>query len=166
MNRILIFGNSGAGKSTLAKRLSEKYELSHLDLDVLAWLDTNPPTRKPLSESKQEIDLFLQKSDSWVIEGGYSDLLSLVADKANYMIFLNPDVDVCIQHCHARPWEPHKYATKQEQDNNLDMLINWVKEYEHREDEFSLKSHLQLYENFSGHKQEIKSEEYELSFLL
>jgi len=157
MKNTLIFGNSGAGKSTLAKKLKAESSLEHLDLDVLAWLDTNPPTRKPIVDSKKEIDLFLSKSDSWVIEGGYSDLLELVTEQASNIVFLNPPVDICIQHCKSRPWEPHKYATKTEQDKNLSMLIEWVKQYEHRDDDFSLKSHRALYEKFSGHKQEINS---------
>jgi len=158
MKNILIFGNSGAGKSTLAKKLKEEYSLAHLDLDILAWLDTNPPTRKPIVDSQKEIDLFLAKSYSWVIEGGYSDLLELVMEQASDIIFLNPPVDICIQHCQSRPWEPHKYASKTEQDKNLSMLIEWVKQYEKRDDDFSLKSHRVLYEKFSGNKQEIKSE--------
>lgn len=144
MKNTLIFGNSGAGKSTLAKKLKAKYSLEHLDLDTLAWLDTNPPTRKPIIDSQKEIDLFLAKSDSWVIEGGYSDLLELVTEQASNIVFLNPSMEICIKHCKLRPWEPHKYASKSEQDKNLSMLIEWVKQYEHRDDDFSLTSHRAL----------------------
>jgi len=60
MRKIVIFGNSGAGKSTLSKQLSEQFDLTHLDLDILAWNDSKPPTRAPISESKEAIQTFMQ----------------------------------------------------------------------------------------------------------
>lgn len=158
MKKILIFGNSGAGKSTLAKNLKDKFDLQHLDLDILAWLDTQPPSRRPLNDSFNDIDAFLSENESWVIEGGYVDLLDYVTKKANEVVFLNPGTEVCIEHCRKRPWEPHKYASKEEQDKNLDMLIIWVRDYIKRDDEFSLKAHKSLFNSFSGKKIEIREE--------
>jgi len=157
MKRTVVFGNSGAGKTTLAKKLQQEYNLEHLDLDALAWSDAVPPARKELSQSINEIDAFLNNYGSWVIEGCYADLLEHVAKLANEMLFFNPGVEVCIEHCRNRPWEPHKYTSKEEQDNNLEMLIDWVKQYDKREDEFSLKSHRRLFDSFTGYKKEIKT---------
>lgn len=157
MKKILIFGNSGAGKSTLAKKLQNKFSLELLDLDTLAWLDVVPPERKPLIESMNEIDCFQKGNTSWVIEGCYADLLEHASIKANEIIFLNPGTDVCVRHCKSRPWEPHKYKSKEEQDKNLDMLIDWVKQYDKCDDEFSLKSHKALFELFEGKKTEVNN---------
>ena len=154
MNRILIFGNSGSGKSTLAKAYGAQLGLAHLDLDTLAWQASHPPTRMPLSESKRAIREFIQANNEWVIEGCYADLLAIVAADASEAVFLNPGVAQCISNCRNRPWEPHKYASKQEQDENLDMLIEWVKQYGERTDEFSLEAHRDLYANFQGKKVE------------
>ena len=159
MRKILIFGNSGSGKTTLANELSNKLNFAHLDLDILAWMDTQPPARKPLIESTIEIDKFLSPHTSWIIEGCYADLLGYVSNKANEIIFLNPGIDVCIEHCKNRPWEPHKYESKEVQDKNLDMLIEWVKQYDKHEDECSLKSHKSLFDLFVGIKKEIKAGE-------
>lgn len=162
MKQILIFGNSGAGKSTLAKKLTEKFNLKHLDLDTLAWQDTQPPSRKPLRKSFKLLDSFLSANSGWVIEGGYADLLNYVSTKANEIIFLNPGTEICIEHCKQRPWEAHKYSSKEAQDKNLEMLIDWVKEYETRDNEFSLKSHRALFELFAGKKTEILQEDYSI----
>lgn len=165
MQKIIIFGNSGSGKSTLANKLAIEKGLAHLDLDTLAWLPTLPPKRKSLLDSTLEIDAFTQQHESWVIEGCYSDLLEqltinreggLLKDKkkalANEIIFLDLPIETCIIHAKNRPWEPHKYPSKQDQDNNLPMLIDWIKAYETRTDTFSKLAHQKLYNRFMGKK--------------
>jgi adenylate kinase family enzyme len=151
--RVVIFGNSGAGKSTLARRLAEETGLAHLDLDTLAWLPG--PTRAPIADSAAGIEAFIDASHGWVIEGCYADLLALVVPRCTRMVFLNPGVEVCVAHCRARPWEPHKYASKQAQDANLPMLLDWVRGYETRTDEFSLRAHRALFDAFRGDKAEL-----------
>jgi adenylate kinase family enzyme len=158
MQRILIFGNSGAGKSTLAQQLAAEHGLAHLDLDTLAWQPGMPPRRRPLPESERDLRAFTALRDSWVIEGCYSDLLELALPQCTELVFLNPGVEACIAHCRARPWEPHKYASKAEQDANLGLLLDWVRDYETRHDEFSLRSHRRLYDNFVGLKRELLGE--------
>ncbi len=153
MSKILIFGNSGSGKSTLAKNISSKYDVAHLDLDTIAWQATSPPTRTSLAASKIQINNFIDINDSWVVEGGYSDLLQLIIDKADEVIFLNLSVDDCISNAKNRPWEPHKYDSQQAQDANLNMLIDWISQYPERKDYFSQDAHIKLFNAFSGKKE-------------
>jgi len=157
MKKIVIFGNSGSGKSTLAKRYSAKYNLPHLDLDTLAWQNSMPPERRKVEESTIDIKKFLNKNSKWVIEGCYSDLLDVVTKEASKIVFLNPGIEACIINCKKRPWEPHKYDSIEEQNKNLEMLINWVRDYNIRNDEFSFQSHNKLYEEFSGEKEQFTS---------
>jgi len=156
MQKIIIFGNSGAGKSTLAKKLQEKHKLDHLDLDLLAWKSSVTPTRKPLAESSIDIEQFISTHSDWVIEGCYADLIEIALPHASEIIFINSDIETCINHCKNRPWEPHKYKTKEQQDDNLAMLIEWIKQYNSRDDEFSLKAHKRIFKLFNGRKSEIK----------
>ncbi|WP_428610520.1 AAA family ATPase [Sedimenticola sp.] len=152
MRKVLIFGNSGSGKSTLAKKLVNEEGLAHLDLDSLAWLSEAPPRRAPIEESRKKIIEFITSNERFVIEGCYSDLLEIAAPRANEVIFMNLSIAKCVQNAKSRPWEPHKYESKEAQDKNLEMLINWIEQYEDREDVFSYQSHLRLYENFIGKK--------------
>ena len=152
MKKIVIFGNSGAGKSTLARQLSEKENLPHFDLDTIAWKPTIPPERLPVAESQQAIDSFLADNPAWVIEGCYSDLLELVMPEASEIIFLNVPVETCLTNARNRPWEPHKYPSKEAQDANLDMLLNWITEYTVRSDTFSKQSHEALFKRYNGKK--------------
>lgn len=152
MKKVLVFGNSGSGKSTLAKQLSASKGLAHLDLDTLAWQPSTSPERKPIAESAKDIANFIQENQAWVIEGCYTDLLGLAAPEANEIIFLNLPIELCIENAKSRPWEPHKYPSKQVQDANLAMLIDWIAQYTHRTDTFSQKAHQDFFDNFSGKK--------------
>ena len=157
MRKVLIFGNSASGKSTLAKQLAKSEQLAHLDLDMLAWQPTNPPTRKPLAESTLAIELFIQQHESWVIEGCYGDLLTIAQSASTEILFMNPCIDDCIVNAKNRPWEPHKYDSKAAQDANLAMLIEWISQYELREDTFSKSAHLDFYQNYAGMKKMLTS---------
>ena len=152
MKKILIFGNSGSGKTTLARQLAEKYKAAHFDLDTIAWQASTPPQRAPVSDSLTLINSFFDANDAWVIEGCYGDLIELVSDQANEMIFMNLPLAQCISNAKQRPWEPHKYSSKQAQDDNLAMLIDWITDYQTRDDSFSKQAHESLYEQFRGLK--------------
>lgn len=153
--KIIIFGNSGSGKSTLAKKLSIEHQLAHLDLDTLAWLPTKPPQRQSIEASVAAINAFINAHKAWVIEGCYADLLQHAAAFANQAIFMNLSVESCQNNAQNRPWEPHKYASKADQDANLPMLIDWIAAYETRQDEFSYQAHEALYNAFSKNKKEV-----------
>ena len=153
--KILIFGNSGSGKSTLAQHLCKTQGLAHLDLDALAWKPTSPPERKPIDESEEEIKAFISSNYKWVIEGCYTDLLKTVEQQSTEIIFMNLSIETCISNAKARPWELHKYKTKQAQDDNLAMLIDWIGQYTERNDTFSYAAHKQFYDSYHGHKKMI-----------
>lgn len=103
--------------------------------------------------SKYKINEFTKKNSSWVIEGCYSDLLELLMPHATEIIFLNLDISLCIENAKNRPWESHKYNTKKEQDDNLNMLIDWIKTYNNRNDVFSYQSHMGLIIIFKVNKE-------------
>jgi len=161
LKRILIFGNSGSGKTTLAQRLCKEYQLAHLDLDTIAWQaavsENKPPQRNALSKSKILIDSFCDTHSSWVIEGCYADLLNLVCDSANELIYMNLPIQLCVENAKNRKWEPHKYESKKAQDQNLEMLIEWIEHYDTREDTFSKVAHQSIYDGFDGEKRRIVS---------
>ena len=134
--------------------------MAHLDLDSLAWLPSQPPQRMPLAKSKVLIDEFIASNEAWVIEGCYTDLLEILAENATEIVFLNLPIPLCSQNASTRPWEPHKYESKEAQDANLEMLLGWIAQYEHRDDVFSLAAHSKFYEGFTGTKTCILSNEH------
>ena len=152
VKKIVIFGNSGSGKSTLARQLSAKHNLPHFDLDTIAWAPSVPPQRMSIDNSSVLIEQFVYENEQWIIEGCYSDLIELVLPIANKVIFLNLTIDDCIKNAKKRPWEPHKYQSKDEQDKNLSMLIDWIRDYDNRADTFSKAAHQALYDSFKLEK--------------
>lgn len=156
-HRIVIFGNSGTGKSTLAKRYASALRIVHFDLDTITWDTTFE--RRDITESIRDLVAFMDAHESWVIEGCYASLVEVAIKRATEMIFLNPGLETCIENCRSRPWEPHKYATKEEQDGNLQLLIEWVSEYETRTDDCSLRDHRAVFDYYDGIKCELRSNE-------
>ena len=157
LKKVVIFGNSGSGKSTLARELADSRGLTHLDLDTLAWKASMPPERMAIEDSKIGIDAFINQNAGWVIEGCYSDLLELVVPIANEIIFLDLPVEDCVINAKNRPWEPHKYESKEAQDSNLNMLIEWISRYDDRDDTFSRAAHETIYRNYPGQKTRYRS---------
>ena len=159
--KIIILGNAGSGKSTLSKRIISREPAARLSLDEVAFHDG--AERRPLKESIADVEKFIESNNSWIIEGCYSNIIEAVLPECEELIFLNPGVETCIAHCRSRPWEPEKFNSCQEQDENLSNLIEWVRSYEHRTDEYGLSSHKHLYDSFRGKKRELKNTaEYEM----
>lgn len=153
--RVVLLGNAGAGKSTMAHRLIGDRDIPRLSLDEIAWNDG--PARKPLSESLEQLDEFITGSDEWIIEGCYGDLIEAALPHCTELRFLNPGVDVCVEHCKRRPWEPEKFPTPEAQDAMLARLIEWVREYDTRDDEYGQRRHREMYDRFGGPKREYTS---------
>ncbi len=152
MRKVVVFGNSGSGKSTLASRIADAEGIAHLDLDTLAWLPTDPPQRKPVSDSRRAMEQFMSCHRAWVIEGCYSDLLEIALPRSNEIIYLNLPIEACVENARSRPWEPHKYESSRAQDAALDMLIDWIRQYDDRQDTFSRAAHMRLYNGYRGKK--------------
>ena len=155
--KLVLLGNAGAGKSTMARRIIGGRQIPRLSLDEIAW---NPGAqRKPLHESRELLNDFLKANDQWVIEGCYSDLVEAALPYCTELRFLNPGIEVCVAHCHRRPWEPEKFSSPEDQAAMLTQLVQWVREYETREDEYGLRRHRQVFEQFAGRKREYTSVE-------
>ncbi len=153
MKRIAIIGNSGSGKSTLAKKLAGLEDSPVLDLDTIAWEKEQPTQLRPTKDAIRDVRGFCESSSAWVVEGCYAGLIGVTLEYKPELIFLDPGLDQCILNCRARPWEPHKYISKAEQDKNLSFLLEWVADYYSRGGDLSFQRHEQLFHEYKGAKQ-------------
>lgn len=150
--RIVLLGNAGAGKSTMARRLVGDRDIARLSLDAIAF--GKGAQRRPLPESIAELRRFIARHPQWILEGCYGDLVEAALGDCTELRFLNPGVEACVAHCRSRPWEPDKFASAAEQQAMLEVLIDWVRQYETRDDEYGLKRHRAIFERFAGPKRE------------
>ena len=150
--RIAILGNSGSGKSTLANWLAESAGLAVLDLDTVAWEPGQPAVERPGALAEADVAAFCDAHARWVVEGCYANLVAAALRFEPLLVFLDPGLEGCLANCRDRPWEPHKYPSRQAQDANLEFLVSWVAEYYTRDGPMSLRAHREVFAGYAGRK--------------
>jgi adenylate kinase family enzyme len=155
--RIAIVGNSGSGKSTLAARLAGDTDILVLDLDTVAWEPKKIAVARAAGEAATDVHSFCSANEHWIVEGCYASLIEAALEFEPQLLVLEPGLEQCLSNCRARPWEPHKYASKEEQDEHLVFLLEWVAEYYSRDDDMSLAAHKHVFEDYNGPKQWLSS---------
>ncbi len=85
-SRTVIIGTSCAGKSTLAKRLSQRLDAPHVELDALHWLPgwIERPDEEFYAMAEQSL-----RADRWIVDGNYLQLRKLVWPRATAIVWLN-----------------------------------------------------------------------------
>jgi adenylate kinase family enzyme len=155
MPRVAILGNSGAGKSTVARWLSARAGAPHLELDSVAWTPGEIAVARAADDALADVRTFCARHNHWVAEGCYASLVAAALEREPLLLFLNPGLEQCLANCRARPWEPHKYRSRQEQDERLAFLLAWVREYYTRDGDMSLLAHRECFGAYRGPKQEV-----------
>lgn len=150
--KLLIFGNSGSGKSRLARALAQKHDLVHLDLDSIVWKPGQVAVRQADDAIAASLAVFPGEHGRWVIEGCYGELIEAAAAHCSKLIFLNPGLDACLTNNARRPWEPHKYASREAQDAMLGNLQAWVADCYARDDAWSYRRHRRIFDAYDGTK--------------
>jgi adenylate kinase family enzyme len=148
--RIAIVGNSGSGKSTLAHQLGEVHSLPVLDLDTVAWEQGSVAVPRSVASAAADLRAFCDAHDRWVVEGCYGNLMRVALERFPVLLLLDPGIETCLTNCRNRPWEPHKYASKEEQDERLELLLAWVEEYYTRTGSLSLADHRALFDGYAA----------------
>lgn len=153
--RVLVFGNSGSGKSWHARTLAARHRLAHLDLDTIFFVPGLIAVARPMAEVLADLHAFIDAHPAWVIEGCYGDVIEAALPFCSELLFMNPGNDACVANNGKRPWEPHKYASKEQQDSMLPLLLDWVGKYYERDDTCSYAYHRRVFDAFGGVKREI-----------
>ncbi len=148
-------GNSGSGKSWQAKELARAHGLAHLDLDTIYFVPGLIAVPRPMAQVLDDLRAFVTAHPAWVAEGCYGDVIEAALPWCDELRFMNPGKEACLANNRQRPWEAHKYASKEQQDSMLPFLLDWVAQYEERDDNCSYRYHRRVFDGFSGPKQEL-----------
>ena len=152
--KVLVFGNSGSGKSTYARALAAREGILHLDLDAIVWEPGKIAVQRSPESVAGSLRSFIDLHPAWVIEGCYGELVRAASAQCTLLVFLNPGIDACLANNLNRPWEPHKYASLELQNNMLSQLQEWVAGYYQRKDAWSYPVHREIFDAFTGPKVE------------
>jgi len=153
--RIVVVGNSGSGKSTYARTLATRHGLTHLDLDTIVWEPGQIAMPRKADAVTRDLVAFVEREPRWVIEGCYGDVVEAALPYCTQLVFMNPGLEACLANNERRPWEPHKYACKADQDAGLPFLRTWVADYYTRADACSYTCHRRVFDAFAGDKLEL-----------
>jgi len=154
--RVAILGNSGSGKTTFAQTLAHSAAgVAVLDLDTIVWTPGQIAVRRPDEAIRADLESLCAPRDAWIIEGCYGDVIEAALRWRPELVFLNPGEEACLRNCRSRPWEPHKYASKAQQDEKLAFLLEWVREYYRRDGDLSLRGHRRVFDRYDGPKREV-----------
>jgi adenylate kinase family enzyme len=95
--KISIIGQAGSGKSTLARKISEKFNVPHLHIDRFWFESGGDKLRKGEIEKRDKVRVymkeqvvdFLKKQNSWVSDGWYPRVQTIIAEQADQILFLD-----------------------------------------------------------------------------
>jgi len=85
--KILIIGIVASGKTTLAKKLEQKLNIKHYEIDNIVHDDIN--CKKRTCEEQQKIIKEIDKQENWIIEGTLRRNLQYLLDMADKIIYLD-----------------------------------------------------------------------------
>ena len=153
--RVLVMGNSGSGKSWYARELAQQRGLPHLDLDTIYFEPGLVAVQRPMPLVLADLHAFIGAHEQWVVEGCYGDVIEAALPACSELVFMNPGKETCLANNGRRPWEPHKYASKEVQDSMLPLLLDWVGKYDARDDNCSYAYHRRVFDACKVSKREI-----------
>ena len=88
MRRIVVLGCSGAGKTTFARRLSERLNVAHIELDALHWEPNWTST--PVDRFREKVrDAIAAAPQGWVACGNYTIVRDELWPHADTIVWLD-----------------------------------------------------------------------------
>lgn len=83
--RIAIIGSTASGKSTLANKLSQLYELPHIELDQMLFENQSRKTDEEFRTAVKEV----VERPKWICDGVFYNLADIIWPKADIVIWLD-----------------------------------------------------------------------------
>lgn len=155
MKRIAIIGNAGTGKSYLAGRLGAIQSLPVVHLDDLFWLRAGDYTTKRAADQLEVLIESVRSKETWVVEGVYGELIERFLQSAQHLFWLDLPWDISMARIMAR----HHGSGPATDDASFRKLLAYAAAYWQRIDTRSHATHSRLFNEFTGEKSRLTSQE-------
>lgn len=100
--RIAVIGATCSGKSTLARKVANKLELNHVELDGLQWGPNG--TAVPSDVLCEKVER-ATRSPGWVTDGNYSITRHILWPRAEAVIWLDYPLSTILPRLMRRTWK-------------------------------------------------------------
>ena len=87
LQKIYIIGTTGSGKSTCAKKISEKFGLTHIELDSIYHGKNWESLENSLFQ--QKVIERLSNLDAWIVDGNYPQVRDIILNQTDTVIWLD-----------------------------------------------------------------------------
>lgn len=98
-HRVLVAGMMGSGKSTFARALATRTGLPVIHLDLHYW---KPGWVRPSDDEWRERQRALIDGAAWIIDGNYTETLSLRLERAEAVVYLDSPWWLCASRAFVR----------------------------------------------------------------
>ena len=128
-NRIIIVGCPGSGKSTLAYKLHRITGIPLIHLDNIWWKSD----RSHITRDEFDFELTkIMKGERWILDGDYSRTYEKRIMHCDTVIFLDYDVETCIDGILKRVGKKRSDIPFTEKEPDHELLLK-VREYREKE---------------------------------
>jgi len=156
-------GNAGSGKSYLASAIAAAWRLPVINLDSIFWMPGGYIEKRPSDDAHGEV-LRRQAGEQWIFEGVYGELIALLIDRTEYLIWLDVNWTTCQQSLVARRLlTPERERQKTE--SSFNALLEYAAAYWSREGPCSQVGHRAIFDQFPRTKQRLQSRKETADFL-
>ena len=145
--KIYIIGNSGSGKTTLASKLKGQLRIPCLHLDNL-YLMLKEQLIYNSTLFLDDIMLFINSNNSWIIEGIYTQVEKEIATASDFLIYLNTDEEEVMEN------------TKKYSQNRREFLKSYYQDKRYSKNKvliYSQGGHDILYDKYTKEKLKLKT---------
>jgi adenylate kinase family enzyme len=105
-HRVLVAGTSGSGKTTLAQRIAEVLGIPHVEIDGLF----HGPDWTPRPDFVADVEAFASGPE-WVTEWQYAPVRSLLAERADLLVWLDLPRRTVLRQVVVRTWRRRRHRT-------------------------------------------------------
>jgi adenylate kinase family enzyme len=131
---LFVFGASGAGTTTLAAVLAQRTSWTHLDLDDVLWLPTDPPfeTLRPEADRRAALVERLACAERWVLSGSPGNWTSPIEPDLALAVFLSAPVALRSERIRRR--ERAQFGARIDPGGDMhaahESFVHWAEQYD------------------------------------